>query len=67
MTLTAEFNSKAQIKRRAGVETETIGGQSLSLYFCSIAIRKRGAQPEPVFLKPVIIAAPVLIRRGMNI
>jgi hypothetical protein len=67
MTLTAQFNSKAKIDRREEVETETFGGKSLSRYFCSVAVRKRAAQPEPVFLKPVLVAAPVLIRRGMNI
>jgi hypothetical protein len=67
MTLTAQFNSKAKIDRREEVETETFGGKSLSRYFCAVSIRKRVAQPEPVVLKPVLIAAPVLIRRGMNI
>jgi len=66
MTLTAQFNSKA-IDRREEVETETFGGKSLSCYFCSVAVRKRAVQPEPVFLKPVLVAAPVVIRRGMNI
>ena len=67
MTLTAQFNSKAKIDRREDAETETFGGKSLSRYFCSIAIRKRDAQPEPVVVKAVIVAAPVLIRRGMNV
>lgn len=67
MTLTAQFNSKAQMNRREDAETEAFGGKSLSGYFCSIAIRKRAVQPEPVVLKHVIVAAPVLIRRGMNI
>ena len=66
MTLTAQFNSKAQPKRREAAETETMGGKSLSRYFCSVAVRKRIVQPELVVVKPVLVAAPVLIRRGMN-
>lgn len=67
MTLTAQFNSKAKIDRREDAETETFGGKSLSRYFCSVAVRKRIVQPEAVVVKPVMVAAPVLIRRGMNI
>lgn len=67
MTLTAQFNSKAKIDRREDGETETFGGKSLSRYFCSVAVRKRVVQLEPIVLQPVIVAAPVLIRRGMNI
>jgi len=67
MTLTAQFNSKAQLKRREAAETETFGGKSLSRYFCAVAVRKRVVQPEPVVVKPVMVTAPVLIRRGMNV
>lgn len=67
MTLTAQFNSKAKIDRREDAETETFGGKSLSRYFCSVAVRKPIVQPEPVVVRPVMVAAPVLIRRGMNI
>ena len=67
MTLTAQFNSKAKIDRREEAETETVGGKNLSRYFCAVAMRKRAVQPETVVVKPVLVAAPVLIRRGMNI
>ena len=65
--MTTQFNSKAQMKRREASEAETMGGKSLSRYFCSVAVRKRVVQREPVVVKPVMVAAPVLIRRGMNI
>ena len=70
MTLTAEFNSSAQPKRRLSViETDTFGAHSLSRYFCSLAMRRslRVEQETVIVHKPVIQAAPVVIRRGMNI
>jgi hypothetical protein len=70
MTLTAEFNFKAQIKRRTSVgATDIFGGQSLSRFFCSIDVRRRSSMElEPsIVIKPEIQRAPVLIRRGMNI
>ena len=68
MTLTAEFNFNAQPKRRTSVaETETFGAHSLSRYFCSIAARRSLRVEQVIVVKPVILAAPVVIRRGMNI
>jgi hypothetical protein len=63
MTLSFVFNSKSQIKRRAAVETESIGAQSLSRFFSKLAARK--------IEQPAVVEAPafrpVVIRRGMNI
>jgi len=70
MTLTADFNSSAKPKRRISVaETDTFGAHSLSRYFCSFAARRslRLEQETVIVHKPVIQAAPVVIRRGMNI
>jgi len=70
MTLTADFNSSAKPKRRISViETDTFGAHSLSRYFCSLAMRRslRVEQETVIVHKPVIQAAPVVIRRGMNI
>jgi hypothetical protein len=66
MTLTSGFNFKARVSRRANADTEAFGGKSLSRYFCT-SEPKRAAILEPVAPQPVIIVAPVLIRRGMNI
>lgn len=70
MTLTADFNSSAKPKRRISVvETDTFGAHALSRYFCSLAMRRslRVEQETVIVHKPVIQAAPVVIRRGMNI
>ena len=70
MTLTAEFNFSAQPKRRISVvETDTFGAHSPSRYFCSLAVRSslRAEQEQMIVRKIVMQAAPVVIRRGMNI
>ena len=70
MTLTADFNLNAKPKRRISVaETDTFGAHALSRYFCSLAMRRslRVEQEQVIVHKPVIQAAPVVIRRGMNI
>ena len=56
--MTAQFNSKAKINRRDDAETETVGGKSLSRYFCALSYRKK-AEPKPE-IQIVEIPVPVL-------
>jgi hypothetical protein len=69
MTLTADFNSSAQAKRRMSVvETDTFGAHSPSRYICGLAVRRSAQEQRPVIVRTLVIqAAPVVIRRGMNI
>ena len=70
MTLTADFNSRAQPKRRISVvETDTFGARPPSRYICGLAVRRSAhVEQRPVIVRKLVIqAAPVVIRRGMNI
>ena len=70
MTLTAKFNFSAQPKRRISVvETDAFGAHPPSRYFRGLAVRSalRVEQEQVIVHKIVMQAAPVVIRRGMNI
>ena len=65
MSLTKEFNAKAEPKRRVETETETWSEtKHLSRYFCAAAMRRKQIEVEKVIVVQVAPAQPTFVRRG---
>ena len=65
MSLTKEFNSKAEAKRSTAVETETWAEtHHISKYFCAAAARRKLQEVEKVVTVTVPAPQQTIVRRG---
>jgi len=67
MSLTKEFNAKAEAKNRTAVETETeirSHGKVLSQYFCAAAARRKLQEVEKVVTVTIPAPQQTIVRRG---
>lgn len=65
MSLTREFNSKAEAKRKTAAETETWAEtHHISKYFCAAAARRKIQEVEKVVTVTVPAPQQTIVRRG---
>ena len=67
MSLTKEFNAKAESKRSTAAETETWSEtHHLSRYFCAVALRRK-QEIEAIEVKVLVPVQPVVARRQLKV
>ena len=65
MSLTKEFNARAESKRSTAAETETWSEtKHISRYFCAAAMRRKQQEIEKVVTIEVTPPQPTIVRRG---
>jgi len=65
MSLTREFNAKAEAKRRVETESETWAEtHHISKYFCAAAARRKLKEVEKVVTVTVPAPQQTIVRRG---